>query len=48
MKIIDKMNEKRYIIDCGKIIQSFLEENLIDELIITKIPILLGELVNFP
>lgn len=30
-------------IDGGKVIQSFLNENLIDELIITRIPILLGE-----
>jgi dihydrofolate reductase len=30
-------------IDGGKLIQSFLAEDLIDELIITRIPILLGE-----
>ena len=30
-------------IDGGKLIQSFLREDLIDELIITKIPILLGK-----
>ena len=30
-------------IDGGKVIQSFLQENLIDEMIITTIPVLLGD-----
>jgi dihydrofolate reductase len=34
--------EKLYI-DGGKVIQSFLKEDLIDEMILTRIPILLGE-----
>jgi len=33
---------KRLYIDGGKTIQSFLKEDLIDELIITRIPVLLG------
>ncbi len=35
-------NLNRIYIDGGKTIQSFLKEDLIDELIITKIPVLLG------
>jgi dihydrofolate reductase len=30
-------------VDGGKVIQSFLEEDLIDEMIITRVPILLGD-----
>lgn len=44
-EIISKLHGKGYFrlyIDGGKAIQSFLEEDLIDELIITTIPILLG------
>jgi len=44
--IVNQLNEKGYnnlYIDGGKTIQSFLKEDLIDELIITKIPILLGD-----
>ena len=39
------LNKKGYVnlyIDGGKVIQSFLKEGLIDEMIITRIPILLG------
>jgi len=32
----------RFYVDGGKTIQSFLKEDLIDELIVTRIPILLG------
>ena len=39
---LEKDNVKGVYIDGGKIIQSFLKEDLIDELIITQIPILLG------
>ena len=44
-EIINQLNERGYndfYIDGGKVIQSFLEEQRIHELIITRIPILLG------
>ncbi len=44
-KIVTELNQKGYnrlYIDGGKTIQSFLKEDLIDELIITTIPVLLG------
>ncbi|MCW8848848.1 MAG: dihydrofolate reductase family protein [Melioribacteraceae bacterium] len=44
--IIKEMNSRKYFnlyIDGGKTIQEFLKHDLIDELIITRIPILLGE-----
>jgi dihydrofolate reductase len=44
-EILEKVRAQGYknlYIDGGKLIQSFLEKDLIDELIITKIPILLG------
>ena len=44
--ILKQLNEKGYnnlYIDGGKTIQSFLKEDLIDELIITTVPILLGD-----
>lgn len=44
-KVVKKINGKGYsrlYIDGGKVIQSFLEKDLIDEMIITKLPILLG------
>jgi dihydrofolate reductase len=40
------LNERGYknlYIDGGRTIQSFLKEDLIDEMIITRVPILLGE-----
>jgi dihydrofolate reductase len=40
-KINNKGNKTLYI-DGGKLVQSFLKEDLIDELIITTIPVLLG------
>lgn len=43
--VLDKIHAKGYknlYIDGGTTIQNFLKEDLIDELIITKIPILLG------
>lgn len=43
--ILDKIHQQGYhnlYIDGGKTIQSFLKEDLIDEMIITTIPILLG------
>jgi len=44
-RIIESLRDKRInnlYIDGGKTIQSFLKEDLIDEMIITRIPILLG------
>lgn len=44
--LIKNLNDKGYqnlYIDGGKVIQNFLDEDLIDEMIITRIPILLGE-----
>jgi dihydrofolate reductase len=44
-EIIDKIHQKGYLhlyIDGGNTVQQFLKEDLIDELIITTIPILLG------
>jgi len=44
--IIKKLHKDGYqnlYVDGGKTIQSFLKKNLIDELIITKLPILLGD-----
>ena len=44
-EIIRRANEQGYknlYIDGGKTIQAFLQEDLIDELVITEIPILLG------
>ena len=40
---LGKMNLKNLYIDGGKLIQSFLAEDLIDEMIITTLPVLLGE-----
>ena len=42
MSSLNKKGFKNLYIDGGKTIQSFLNENLIDELIITRIPIMLG------
>jgi dihydrofolate reductase len=45
-KLVKQLNQRGYnnlYIDGGKVIQSFLEEDLIDELIITRVPILLGD-----
>jgi len=44
-ELLDYLSKKGYstiCVDGGKVIQSFLKENLIDELIITKVPILIG------
>ncbi len=44
--VVKEMNRRGYhnlYIDGGKVIQSFLREDLIDELIITTVPILLGD-----
>ena len=43
MKSLNQQGYENLYIDGGKVIQSFLKEDLIDELIITRIPILLGK-----
>jgi len=43
VKNLNQQGYKRLYIDGGKLIQGFLKEDLIDELIINKIPILLGK-----
>lgn len=43
---LDYLSQKGYstiYVDGGKVIQSFLKENLIDELIITTAPVLIGK-----
>jgi dihydrofolate reductase len=43
--VVTRLREKGYsnlYVDGGKVIQSFLEEDLVDELIITRVPIVLG------
>jgi dihydrofolate reductase len=43
--LVDQLHQQSYenlYIDGGKVIQSFLRQNLIDEMILTRIPILLG------
>ena len=45
-KLVEQLNEMEYrnlYIDGGKTIQSFLEDDLIDEMIITRVPVLLGD-----
>ncbi|GAB2645602.1 dihydrofolate reductase family protein [Vibrio panuliri] len=44
-QVVSELNQKGYqrlYIDGGKTVQSFLEQDLIDEMIITTIPVLLG------
>ena len=43
VNILRKKGYSNLYIDGGKVIQSFLKEDLIDEMIITLVPILLGE-----
>ncbi len=48
-RLVNQLNQRGYqnlYIDGGRVIQSFLQEDLIDEMIITRIPILLGK--GFP
>jgi dihydrofolate reductase len=43
--LVNQLNHRGYhnlYVDGGKVIQSFLQEDLIDEMIITRVPILLG------
>lgn len=39
---LEKTNHANVYIDGGRTIQSFLRDNLIDELIVTRIPVLIG------
>jgi dihydrofolate reductase len=44
-KVLDHLSDNGFsniYVDGGKVIQSFLKEDLIDELIITRVPILIG------
>jgi dihydrofolate reductase len=44
-EVLNYLSDKGFsniYVDGGKVIQSFLKENLIDELIITRVPILIG------
>ncbi len=44
-ELMDMLNDKKYsrvYVDGGKLLQSFIESNHLNELIITRIPILLG------
>jgi dihydrofolate reductase len=44
--LVGQLNKRGYrnlYVDGGSVIQSFLEEDLIDEMIITRVPILLGD-----
>ena len=43
VKVLNEKGYKKLYIDGGALIQSFLNENLINELIITTVPVLLGE-----
>jgi len=46
LRILGELNAQGYrnlYIDGGKLIQSFLREDLIDEMIITRVPVLLGD-----
>ncbi|MHA2059729.1 MAG: dihydrofolate reductase family protein [Candidatus Ranarchaeia archaeon] len=42
VRVLDQKGYHNLYVDGGKVIQSFLKEDLIDELIITRIPVLLG------
>jgi dihydrofolate reductase len=42
VKSLNRQGYKNLYIDGGKTIQCFLEQDLIDELIITRIPVILG------
>jgi len=46
LEVLHRLHERGYknlYIDGGKVIQSFLQQNLIDEMFITRLPILLGK-----
>ncbi len=44
--LLSQLGERGYLnlyVDGGRVIQSFLDEDLVDEMIITRVPILLGD-----
>jgi dihydrofolate reductase len=44
--VLTRLRERGYLnlyVDGGRVIQSFLAEDLVDEMIITRVPVLLGE-----
>jgi dihydrofolate reductase len=43
MNHLDKEGWKRVYVDGGQVIQSFLRENLIEDMVITKVPVLIGQ-----
>lgn len=43
LKELDKAGYRSAYVDGGKVIQSFLSEDLIDELIMAQVPVLIGE-----
>lgn len=43
MNYLAKLGWKRVYVDGGQVIQSFLEENLIEDMVITKVPVLIGQ-----
>lgn len=43
MNRLAKENWKRVYVDGGQLIQSFLQENLIEDMTITRVPVLLGQ-----
>lgn len=43
MNYLAKEGWKRVYVDGGQVIQSFLNENLIEDMVITKVPVLIGQ-----
>ena len=43
MNHLERKGWKRVYVDGGQVIQSFLRENLIEDMVITNVPVLLGE-----
>lgn len=43
MSHLSKKSWKRVYVDGGQLIQSFLQENLIEDIIITRVPVLIGK-----
>ncbi|NUN06523.1 MAG: dihydrofolate reductase [Bdellovibrio sp.] len=43
MKLLEEQSWKHVYVDGEQVIQSFLRENLIDDLVITQVPVLIGQ-----
>lgn len=43
MSYLEKTGWKRVYVDGGQVIQSFLQENLIEDMVISKVPVLIGK-----